>query len=77
MDDRVDEGADKRWDVLGVGCATVDDLLYVAAYPPADAKVPVLRRQRQCGGLVATALVAAARQGARCAYGGALGPDDR
>ena len=54
----------------------MDDLLYVAQYPPADAKVEVLRRERQCGGLVATALVAAARQGARCAYGGALGADE-
>jgi ribokinase len=65
----------KRWDVLGVGCTTVDDLLYVPAYPPAEAKVAVERQERQCGGLTATALVAAARQGARCAYAGALGDD--
>jgi len=67
---------EKRWDVLGVGCAAVDDLLYVRGYPPADAKVPVERRERQCGGLTATALVAAARQGAKCAYAGALGRDE-
>lgn len=65
-----------RWDVLGVGCTAVDDLLYVRNYPPADAKVAIERRERQCGGLTATALVAAARQGARCAYGGALGTDE-
>jgi sugar/nucleoside kinase (ribokinase family) len=34
------------------------------------------RRERQCGGLAATALVAAARQGALCAYAGALGDDE-
>jgi len=66
----------KIWDVLGVGCTTVDDLLYVAGYPPADAKTAVDRRERQCGGLAATALVAAARQGAGCAYAGALGHDE-
>ncbi len=65
-----------RFDILGLGCVAIDDLLYVAAYPPADAKVRVLRRQRQCGGLTATALVAAARLGAHCAYAGTLGEDD-
>jgi sugar/nucleoside kinase (ribokinase family) len=63
-------------DILGLGCVAVDDLLYVAAYPPADAKVPVRRRERGCGGLAATALVAAARLGARCAYAGTLGEDE-
>jgi sugar/nucleoside kinase (ribokinase family) len=64
------------WDVLGLGCAAVDDLLYISAYPPPDVKVRVRRRERQCGGLTATALVAAARLGARCAYGGVLGDDE-
>jgi sugar/nucleoside kinase (ribokinase family) len=63
-------------DVLGLGCVAVDDLLYVAEYPPADAKVPVRRRERGCGGLAATALVAAARLGARCTYAGTLGDDE-
>ncbi|MGA2499235.1 MAG: PfkB family carbohydrate kinase, partial [Tepidisphaeraceae bacterium] len=67
---------DKRWDILGVGCTAVDDLLYVINYPPADAKIAVQRRERQCGGLAATALVAAARQEAQCAYAGALGHDE-
>lgn len=64
------------FDVLGCGCVAVDDLLTVAAYPPADTKAPVVRRERQCGGLVGTALVAAARLGARCAYVATLGTDD-
>jgi sugar/nucleoside kinase (ribokinase family) len=66
---------DATLDVLGLGCVAVDDLLYVAVYPPADAKEQVQRRERQCGGLTATALVAAARLGARCAYAGVLGFD--
>ena len=63
-------------DILGLGCVAVDELLYVDCYPVADAKAQVLRRERQCGGLTATALVTAARLGARCAYAGALGEDD-
>jgi sugar/nucleoside kinase (ribokinase family) len=64
------------FDVLGLGCVAIDDLLYVASYPPADAKEPVRRRDRQCGGLTATALVAAARLGSACAYAGTLGNDE-
>ena len=63
-------------DILGLGAVAVDDLIYVAAYPPADAKVSVLRSERHCGGLTATALVAAARLGSRCAYAGVLGQDE-
>ncbi len=63
-------------DVLGLGYAAVDDLVYVDAYPAADAKAPILRRERQCGGLTATALVTAARLGSTCAYAGVLGDDE-
>jgi sugar/nucleoside kinase (ribokinase family) len=63
-------------DILGLGAVAVDDLLYVPAYPPADSKVQVERRERHCGGLTATALVAASRLGARCAYAGTLGDDE-
>ena len=63
-------------DILGLGYTAVDELLYVDAYPAADAKTPVRRRERQCGGLTATALVAAARMGCRCAYAGTLGDDE-
>ena len=63
-------------DVLGLGIVTVDDFLYVPAYPAADAKVRVSRRLRQCGGLTGTALVAAVRQGACAAYAGCLGDDE-
>lgn len=66
----------ERVDILGCGCAAVDDLLLVDAYPAIDQRVPVRRWERQCGGLTATALVAAARQGARCRYVGQLGTEE-
>ena len=53
----------KRIDILGLGCTAVDELLYVDAYPPEDGKDPVRRRERHCGGLTATAMVAGARIG--------------
>jgi sulfofructose kinase len=65
-----------KYDILGLGGVAVDDLLYVDGYPPPDAKARVVRRERQCGGLTATALVAAARLGAACAYAGVLGKDE-
>lgn len=67
---------DKSTDILGIGYTAVDELLYVDAYPMEDAKVPIRRRERQCGGLTATALVTAARMECRCAYAGTLGDDE-
>jgi len=63
-------------DILGLGVLAVDDLLYVKAYPSADTKTRVSARERQCGGLTGTALIAAARLGATCAYAGMLGADE-
>lgn len=62
--------------ILGLGAVAVDDLVYVDAYPNPDAKVRVVDTARHCGGLTATALVAASRLGVRCAYAGVLGTDD-
>lgn len=64
------------YDLLGLGCIAVDDLLYLPGFPRPEEKVRIRTRQRQCGGLTATALVAAARLGARCAYAGVLGDDE-
>lgn len=64
-----------RFDVIGLGTVSVDDLIFLECAPPTDGKMPVQRRERQCGGLTATALVAASRIGARCAYAGTLGHD--
>lgn len=66
----------KKWDILGLGCVCVDDFVYIPSYPPADTKIRVYKRDRQCGGLTATALVTAARLGARCAFAGLLGFDE-
>ncbi len=63
------------FDIVGFGAIAVDDLLHVDGYPPAESKVRVQRRERHCGGQTSTALVAAARLGARCAYAGLLGSD--
>jgi len=65
----------KRWDVLGLGCAAVDDTIYIARYPAADTKQPARRLLRRCGGLTTAALLTGARMGGRCAYGGMLGQD--
>jgi sugar/nucleoside kinase (ribokinase family) len=65
-----------RWEVLGLGCVAVDDLLYLPSFPTPDTKVRLSRRERQGGGLTGTALVAAARMGARCAFAGVLGDDE-
>jgi sugar/nucleoside kinase (ribokinase family) len=64
------------WDVLGLGVVAVDDIYYLDRYPAPDSKEPVRAHLRAGGGLVATALVAAARLGARAAYAGVLGDDE-
>lgn len=66
----------KRWDLLGVGIAAVDELLTVERFPQPDEKIPIRAMQRQGGGQAATALVAAARHGARAAFCSSLGEDD-
>jgi sulfofructose kinase len=64
------------FDVLGLGCTTVDDVLYIPSFPVEEGKVRVQRRVRRFGGLTGAALVAAARLGARCAYAGQFGLDE-
>ncbi|RYX84907.1 hypothetical protein EON83_08175 [bacterium] len=66
----------KTRDVLGFGCTTIDELLYVDEWPERERKVQIHHIEAQGGGLGATALVAAARLGARCSYAGVLGFDD-
>jgi sulfofructose kinase len=66
----------KTRDVLGLGCATIDELLFVEHYPAPDHKVQVQKHEIQGGGLTATALVAAARFGTKCTYGGMLGHEE-
>ncbi len=63
-------------DILGLGCVSVDDLAVISRYPEPDGKVAIDNFSRQCGGLTGTALVAAARLGAKCAYAGALAHEE-
>jgi sulfofructose kinase len=65
-----------RWDILGLGAVAVDDLLYVDHYPQLNSKMRIKERRREGGGLTGTALVAAARLGARVAYHGVLDNDE-
>lgn len=65
-----------RYDILGFGAVAVDDLLYLDAFPEPGSKVQVREARREGGGLAGTALVAAARLGARTAYAGVMGDDD-
>jgi sugar/nucleoside kinase (ribokinase family) len=62
--------------ILGAGTITVDEFLHVARYPAPDHKAQVLRTSRRLGGLIGTALAAASRLGASCAYAGVLGTDE-
>jgi sugar/nucleoside kinase (ribokinase family) len=61
----------KRLDVVGVGCVSIDDLLYVDAVPMED-KGRIQAYEQQPGGNIATALVAAAGLGASVAFVGRL-----
>ena len=66
----------KRWDILGFGCVAVDDLLYVKKHPSPDSKMRIQDKRREGGGLTGTALVAAARLGAKTSYCGVVGDDE-
>lgn len=70
------DGAVSGFDVLALGSLAVDDVLYLEHFPRPDEKITVTRRIRRCGGLAGTALLAAARFGARCAYAGWFGDDE-
>jgi ribokinase len=65
-----------EYDILGLGCVAVDELLYVAKYPRENDKSPIEARAKSCGGTTANALVAAAKLGAKAAWAGTLGADE-
>jgi len=64
------------FDVVGVGCATVDMLAIYDGPIKEDDKVLVRQTTRQGGGLVGTGLVAVARLGGTARFIGRLGNDD-
>lgn len=66
----------KIYDVLGIGVAAVDDLLYVESYPPPNRKVPVIRKERHGGGPACTAMAAIGKLGGRACYLGCFGGDE-
>jgi sulfofructose kinase len=67
-----------RWDVLGVGCNSVDYVYRLPASPRADsptAKLRISSHAAMCGGQTATAMAACAAFGLRAAYLGTAGRD--
>ena len=67
-----------RWDVLGVGCNSVDHVYRLPASPRADspnAKLRISSHQPMCGGQMATAMAACAALGLRAGYLGVVGND--
>ena len=66
------------WDVLGIGCNSVDYVYRLPASPSADspnAKLRISSHQTMCGGQMATAMAACAALGLRAAYLGSVGND--
>ncbi len=64
---------DTRFDIVGLGVSTVDELVALDHAPRANDKQEILSRKRQCGGLTGSALVAASRQGCFCGHAISLG----
>src|SRR5436190_11549220 len=68
----------ERWDVVGVGCNSVDYVYRVPASPRADspsAKLRISSHETMCGGQMATALAACSGFGLKAAYLGCVGND--
>ena len=70
--------ASKQWDVLGVGCNSVDRVYRLPASPRPDsptAKLRISSHAIMCGGQMATAMAACAGLGLKTAYFGCVGHD--
>jgi sulfofructose kinase len=73
------DSAPPKWDVVGVGENSVDEVLRLPELPAATgpaSKLPILSRAVRCGGQVATALATCASFGLRTAYIGVFGNDE-
>jgi sulfofructose kinase len=64
-----------KWDVVGLGESSIDEVYRLPGAPVANAKLPVISRQIRYGGQVATALAACASFGLRAALLGTAGDD--
>jgi sulfofructose kinase len=70
---------ERRWDVVGVGCNSVDLVCVLPALPQTSgplAKMQVRERHVFCGGQTATALATCASLGLRSKYIGVCGDDE-
>lgn len=65
----------ERFKVVGVGYNCVDMICMVEDFPVEDSSTHITSRVIQGGGAVATALVAASKLGANCAFIGNIGND--
>jgi len=63
------------FDCVGIGCSALDYLGIVSRWPDVDEKMPMDDLTIQGGGMIATALVAMARLGARVSWMGKQGDD--
>jgi sulfofructose kinase len=64
-----------KWDVVGLGESSIDEVYRLPGAPGANAKLPVMSRHVRYGGQVATALAACASFGLRAALLGTAGDD--
>jgi sulfofructose kinase len=65
-----------RWDVIGIGESSVDEVYRVPGALGPDVKLPLSSRQIRYGGQVATTLATCASFGLRTAFVGTAGDDD-
>jgi sulfofructose kinase len=68
--------AGQPFDVVGLGENSVDLMAVVAEFPVCDTKQRLQRVARQCGGQIATALVACSTLGWKARYIGRFGEDE-
>src|SRR5919108_2335082 len=64
-----------EFDVVGLGYSCIDDLLLLTEIPVPEGRATIRRRERQGGGMAATALVAVARLGGRAGFIAKVGDD--
>jgi len=70
------KGVKKLFDVLGIGCNSIDLLCLLDGSPVEDEKIEVPSIEMQGGGNVGTALVAVSRLGGKAGYYWAVGDDE-
>ncbi|WP_260703690.1 PfkB family carbohydrate kinase [Edaphobacter flagellatus] len=66
----------KSYDVLAIGIAAVDDLLYISSYPPPNIKIAVEAKKRYGGGPACTAIATVGTLRGRSAFCARLGGDE-